>query len=255
MNRYLITLIIISMVVSGFLSGCDSNPLLIQKSGLPSGSTSSEYQQQIVKLEQQIQSLTRQVDSSKGSISSLERRLETPSPTTKSAFETNIEQQITQLGKQIDNLSVEVVSIKQQLAKQSSQGQATSTPSASTTPQGGTISPSSLEAPPGTIFTFSGAGNSQSLPFNIGSPPWKVKLWSNLKTGGSTTLAVCIMDPTKFEGPNSPYPVMVGVSDFQVPSGISIRETILYAPIPAGTYFLKIHTHPDTIWTVWIVNP
>lgn len=225
MKRYLITVIIISGLVSGLLTGCNG--------GTPTESSSPESQQRISDLEQQVQSLAKQIDSLEESISSLERELETLPATTSSDIEARIEE----LGKQIDELNAEVITIKQQQVEQEAEEEVTSSPSAP-------------EAPPGTIFTFSGQGSSQSIPFTIPSSPWKLVLWSNLMVGGSAPVKIEVVDPTQYapiQGKGA-----VGIYQFMVEPGISIHETVFY--VPAGTYFLNLPYSHSMTWTVWIVE-
>lgn len=254
MKRYLVSILIITVLVSVFLLGCNSVPLSVtapsQESNSPTGSASPDYQQQINELEKQVQSLNQrvdaldreleqkvgsliqEVDSLEESINALEREVETlPSGTS-----SDIEARIEELGEQIDGLNAEVVTIKQRLAEQEVEEEETSS----------TAAP---EAPAGTIFTFSGQGNSMSLPFTIGSSPFKIVLWSNLVRGGSTSVNIGFIDPTNYDPRLGGQEVGIGGFNIQ---GISTLETVIY--VPAGTYFLSVNTHYATIWTVWVIE-
>ena len=175
------------------------------------------------------------------SIGSLAREIETLRMASSSDFETELEQQIAQLaeqidqlGEQLDEIDGEVVAIKHQLAEQGTEEEATSPPSPPV-------------APSGTAFTFSGQGDSQSLPFTINSSPWKLKLWVYMKVAGSASLEVYVKDPSQPEGPGR-----VAGYGFNVEGGINTRETISY--IPKGTYYLYVTAPYYDTWTVWVVE-
>ncbi len=233
-KRYLIPIVIISVLVSGLLLGCNDIP--------SSESVSSEYQQQINELEQQMQFLIQQVDNLEESISSLERKLETLPDSNSSDFEARIEQQIAQLGQQIDELgeqldglNTEIVAVKQQSAEQGAEEEATS-------------SPSVPEAPTGTIFTFSGQAASQSLPFTIRSSPCKLQVWADTDKV-QVHLWIYICDPTKPEGDSS----KVGRYFISLMEGGTImRETISH--VPSGTYYISVDTPSAVTYTVWVVE-
>lgn len=232
MKRCLIPILVVSTLVVGFALGCNGvQPSVTpssQQSSLQTTSTPSEYQQQINELEQHIHLLNERV-------AALEEKME-QTVTDNSSVEARIEQQSKQLGEQIDELNAEVVAVKQQLAERGSQEQTMS-------------SPSPPEAPSGTIFTFSGQGNSRSLPFSIGSSPWKLMVWFNEESPGKS-VNIEVVDPTQYD-PSLIAPI-VGAASFDVEQGISIRETILY--VPAGTYFLEVGTRSTTTWTVWVIE-
>ncbi len=248
MRRYFIPILIAPVLVSALLLGCNSvptsEPASSQESGLPTESVSSEYQQQINELEQQMQSLTQQVDSLEKSISSLERELETLPDSNSSDFEARIEQQIAQLGQQIDELgeqldglNTEIVAVKQQSAEQGAEEETTS-------------SPSVPEAPPGTIFTFSGQGNSQSLPFNIRSSPWKFQWWADVGKG-QVFFKFFIRDPAKPGSDDYSSDVTRYYWGIMEP-GTTARETISY--VPSGTYYIKVEVDSSATWTIWVVE-
>lgn len=235
MKRYLVPIVIILVLASELFIGCSS----VQPSEPTAGqeSSSPESQQRISDLEQQIQLLTQQVDSLGESISSLERELETQPATTDSAFEARIEQQIAQLGKQIDRLgeqldelNAEVVTIKQQLAEQEAEEEA--------------ISPSVPEAPPGTVFTFSGYGLSSSKPFTVTSTPFEIRWEARLEGKSGTTFEVTVVYPE-----NSTTAQSFG---WYIEEGITSAQTNYY--VQPGTYYLSVNTDLNVSWTIWLIE-
>lgn len=236
MKRYLIPIITILVLASGLLIGCDSVPSSEPTVGQES--SSPESQQRISDLEQQIQLLNQQVDSLGESISSLERELETQPATTDSDFEARIEQQIAQLGEQIDKLgeqldelNAEVVTINQQLTEQEAEEEATS--------------PASVpEAPPGTVFTFSGHGLSSSKPFTVTSTPFEIRWEARLEGKPGTTFVVTVVYPENGTTAES--------FGWYIEEGITSSQTMCY--VQPGTYYLSVNTDLNVSWTIWIIE-
>ncbi len=247
-KRYLIPILTVLVLTSGLLIGCDSVPASNNEATLLTGEASPDYQQRINELEKQIQllnqkvdaldrelkqevdSLTQEVDRLEESISSLERELETLPATTDSDFEARIEQRIAQLGEQVDRLNAEVVTIKQQLVEQEAEEEA--------------ISPSIPEAPPGTVFTFSGHGLSSSKPFTVTSTPFEIKWTTQIKGGSGSVFIVTVVYPDKGTTAKS--------FGWYVEPGESSGQTWCY--VDAGTYYFAVNTDLNVTWTIWIIE-
>ena len=255
MKRYLIPITIVLVLASGLLIGCSSvqpsEPASNHEATLLTGSTSSDYQQQITELEKQVQllnqkvdaldkelkqevdSLTQEVDRLEESISSLERELEAIPVTTDSDFEIRIEQlveRIDKLGGQLDELNAEVVTIKQQLAEQEAEEEA--------------ISPSVTEAPPGTVFIFSGHGLSSSKPFTVTSTPFEIRWEARLEGKSGTTFEVTVVYPEKGTTADS--------NGYYITEGTTSGQTMSY--VQPGTYYFSVNTELYVTWTIWLIE-
>ncbi len=115
------------------------------------------------------------------------------------------------------------------------------------------VTPSVPEAPPGTVFTFSGQGNSQSLPFTIRSSPWKLKWWMDAGIG-QARFNINIRNPAipSTRDPTGDSKIVGRYIYTILERGTTIRETISY--VPSGTYYISIDTDSWVTYTVWVVE-